>query len=607
MSFDPSKINLFPSLPGVYIMKRSSGDILYVGKAKNLKARVRQYFIQGGDGREMIPFLIAAVDDIEILVVTSEKEALILENNLIKEHKPKFNALLKDDKSYIALRINHKHSWPKVEVARFKGKPEKNFLYFGPYTSAFSARKTLDLLQKLFPMRQCSDQEIARRSRPCILYDMKRCIAPCVNLCTHEQYDELVESTVKFLKGQDREVLSTLYKEMREASDKLEFERAQELLFSIRDIEKTIEAQSVDRPLGYEADILGIFRRGDEVILSQLFFRGGKLIGSKNHNFTKIAEDDKELLESFLLQHYIGIASPPKEVWLPIEMENREVLEELISQDKMRKIWLYTPKKGEKRALIEMAKKNAEAAFTRQKDEKSIRERTLLEMQEKLHLLRYPRRIECFDNSNLSGDEPVSALVAFTEGERDTSYYRKYKVKQVDPSNDYGAMKEVMTRRYLKAEEEKNLPDLIIVDGGKGHLNIALKVLSELNIVSVDLIAIAKEEGRHDKGASLEQIFLPNVKDPIFLPRHSPILFFLQRVRDEAHRVAIGFQRHRRSKKTVRTALLDIPGIGPIKSKKLLRYFGSLQKISEATPDQLKQVAGISDSNIQAIFRFFSK
>lgn len=607
MSFDRSKINLFPTLPGVYTMRRKTGEILYVGKAKNLKARVRQYFVAGGDGREMIPFLIAVVDEIEILVVTSEKEALIVENNLIKEHKPKFNALLKDDKSYIALKINHKHPWPRVEIARYKGKPEKNALYFGPYTSAFAARRTLDFLQKCFPMRQCSDQEIVRRSRPCILYDMKRCIAPCVNFCTHEQYDELVESTIKFLKGQDKAVLPTLYKEMHEASEKLEFERAQEILNSIRQLEKTIESQSVDRPLGHEADILAIFRKGDEVILSQLFFREGRLIGSRNHNFTKIAEDDQELLESFLLQQYMGIANPPKEIWLPMELENCKVLEELISQDKNRKILLYTPKKGEKRGLVEMAKKNAEAAFTRQKDEKVIRERTLLEMQEKLQLLRYPKRIECFDNSNLSGDEPVSALVAFTDGEKDTSYYRKYKVKNADRSNDYGAMREVMLRRYLKAEEEKNLPDLIIVDGGKGHLNIARKVLEELNIASVDLIAFAKEEGRHDKGVTLDQIYLPNMKDPLFLPRHSPILFFLQRIRDEAHRVAISFLRQRRTKKMVRTALLDIPGIGPKKSNKLLRFFGSLQKISEATPEQLKQVSGISDSNIQAIFRYFAK
>lgn len=607
MSFEPSKINNFPNQPGVYIMKRTSGEVLYVGKAKNLKLRVRQYFAKGGDGRFMIPFLVACVDEIELMIVTSEKEALLLENNLIKQHKPKFNALLKDDKSYIALKINHKHPWPKVELTRYKGKPDKNALYFGPYTSAFAARSTLDLLQKMFPMRQCSDQELLRRQRPCILYDMKRCIAPCVNLCSKEEYQNLVNSVIKFLKGQDREVLLSLYDDMEKAAELLEFERASHLLQSIRQIEKTIEVQAVDKPLGYDADVLAIFRQGDEVILSQLFFRGGKLIGSKNHNFTKIAEDDTELLESFLIQQYPGLANPPHEIWVPFELENREVLEEILTQGQKRAVNVLTPKKGQKKSLIEMALKNAESAFLRQKDEKSIKERTLLQMKEQFHLSCYPKHIECFDNSNLSGDEPVSALVAFTEGEKDTKYYRKYKIKMADRSDDYGAMREVLFRRYKKAEEENSLPDLIVVDGGKGHLNMALKVLQELNIVSVDVIAVAKEEGRHDKGITLEQVFIPNVKDPIFLPKHSPILFFLQRIRDEAHRVALSFLRHRHSRKQVRTGLLDIPGIGPKKSKLLLKHFGSLHKVSEASAAELKSLRGISEANIKALFEFFKK
>lgn len=587
-------------------MKRASGEVLYVGKAKNLKARVRQYFVKGGDGRFMVPFLVSFVDEIETIIVTSEKEALLLENNLIKQRKPKFNALLRDDKSYIALKINHKHPWPKVELARYKGKLEKDGRYFGPYTSAFAARRTLDLIQKMFPMRQCSDQELLRRKRPCILYDMKRCVAPCVGLCTKDHYDSLVENATKFLKGQDQEILPALYAEMHEASKNLEFERAQELLELIRQIENTLEGQSVEKPLGYNADVLATFRQGDEVILSQLYFRSGKLIGTKNHNFSKIAEDDCELLETFLLQYYASIADPPHEVFLPLEMQNREVIEEIISQDKRRRIHLFTPKKGEKKGLIEMALKNAQNAFVLQKDEKTIRERTLLQMQEQLRLIHYPRRIECFDNSNLSGDEPVAALVAYTDGEKDTKFYRKYKIRQAERSDDYGSMKEVLTRRYQKTEEENNLPDLIIVDGGKGHLNMALAVLRELNIASVDVIGVAKEEGRHDKGVTLEQIFLPGAKDPLLLPKHSPVLFFIQKIRDEAHRVAISFLRKRHGKKTIRTALVEIAGIGPLKSKKLLKHFGSLQKVSEATAEQLSEVGGLSQSNIKSIIEFFN-
>ncbi len=607
MSFDVSKLASFSPLPGVYIMKRASGEVLYVGKAKNIKARVRQYFIKGGDGRFMVPFLVSFVDEIETIIVQSEKEALLLENTLIKQHHPKFNALLKDDKSYIALKINYKHPWPRIELTRYKGKLAKDGRYFGPYTSAFAARRTLDLLQKMFPMRQCSDQELLRRKRPCILYGMKRCVAPCVNLCSKEQYNLLVENATKFLKGQDREVLPALYKEMEEASEQLEFERAKELLDLIRQIENTLESQSVEKPLGDDADVLAIFRQGDEVILSQLYFRNGRLIGTKNHSFSKIAEDDGELLETFLIQYYSNLVDPPSDVFVPIELQNKEVIEEIISQDKKRKLRLFTPKKGEKRGLIEMAVKNAQNAFTLQKDEKSIRERTLLQMQEQLKLSRYPRRIECFDNSNLSGDEPVAALVAFTEGEKDTQYYRKYKIRSANRSDDYGSMKEVLTRRYQKTEEENNLPDLIIVDGGKGHLNMALKVLRELNIISVDVIGVAKEEGRHDRGVTLEQIFLPDLKDPILLPRHSPVLFLIQKIRDEAHRVAISFLRKRRIKKTVRTALVEIPGIGPEKSKRLLKHFGSLQKISEASEDQLKEVTGLTENNIKSIINFFAQ
>lgn len=605
MSFDVSKINSFATHPGVYLMKSASGEVLYVGKAKNLKARVRQYFVKGGDGRFMVPFLISFVDEIDTIIVASEKEALLLENNLIKQHQPKFNALLKDDKSYIALKINIKHPWPMVELVRHKGKLGKDGRYFGPYTSAFAARRTLDLIQKMFPMRQCSDQELLRRKRPCILYGMKRCVAPCVGLCTKEHYNSLVENAAKFLKGQDQEILPSLYSQMEEAAEHLEFERAGELLELIRQIENTLESQSVEKPLGYNADVLAIFRQGDEVILSQLYFRIGRLIGTKNHNFSKIAEDDSELLETFLLQYYGSIADPPHEVYLPLELTNRNLIEEILSQDKPRKIALFTPKKGEKRGLIEMALKNAQNAFILQKDEKTIRERTLLQMQEILKLSRYPRRIECFDNSNLSGDEPVAALVAFTEGEKDTKFYRKYKIRSADRSDDYASMKEVLTRRYQKTEEENNLPDLIIVDGGKGHLNIALKVLRELNIVSVDVIGIAKEEGRHDKGVTLEQIFLPEAKDPLLLPKHSSVLFLLQKIRDEAHRVAIGFLRKRQVKKTVRTALIEIAGIGPEKSKRLLRHFGSLQKVSQATEEQLKEVSGLSINNIKSIIEYF--
>lgn len=603
MLFNTTQLDLFPTQPGVYLMKNQQGKVIYVGKAKNLRQRVKQYFAPGGDGRSIIPFLISRIAVIDTVIVMSEKEALLLENNLIKQYQPKYNALLKDDKAYVALKVNIKHQWPMVELVRYKGKPEADGLYFGPYTSAHAARTTLDLINRLFPLRECSDQELARRTRPCILYDMHRCIAPCVNLCTKEEYGQHVQRAIKFLRGQDKEILEELYENMAQHSAALEFEKAEMVLKLIRQIEITLEGQSVDNPLGGDADALAIFRQAEEVILVKLMVRGGKLLGSRHFNFANIVEDDPELLATFLLQHY-KMNEIPQEILLPIELQEAETITEILLAEKSKKLRIYCPKRGNKFALIEMALVNAEATFHKEKDLEAIREKTLLEMQEQLHLVHYPKRIECFDNSNISGTEPVAALVVFTEGMKDKTRYRKYKVKTVTSPDDYATMYEILKRRYQKAQEENDLPDLVIVDGGKGQLNVALKVFAELNIVTVDVIALAKEQGRHDKGSTAEQIFLPNIKDPILLKRNSPILFLLQQIRDEAHRFAITFHRQRRNKQTLHTALLDIPGIGPAKSKMLLRHFGSLKKLKLATVEELQQVKGLSKANIEAIIKF---
>lgn len=606
MQFDPKKLDLFPNQPGVYLMRNRGGAVLYVGKAKNLRTRVKQYFASGGDGRVMVPFLIEKVANIETIVVTSEKEALLLENNLIKEHLPKYNILLKDDKSFVALRINNKASWPMVELIRYRGKPKPGYLYFGPYTSASAARETLDLLHRLFPLRQCSDQEFARRTRPCILYGMKRCSAPCVNKCTPEQYAQDVNRTIKFLRGQDREVLQDLYKEMRVLSDSLEFERASDFYRIIQQIEKTIERQKVDRLQGADGDVIGLYRQGEEATVAILLFRSGRLLGSRTFHFSSLVQEDEELLTSFLLQHYDEKGELPHEIILPIKLSETSQLTEILSEVHERSITIISPQRGDKVAWLNMAKVNAEVSYNKDKDATAIRERTLLEMEERFRLTNYPGKIECFDNSNLSGNDPVSSMVVFVDGQKDSSRYRKYKVKSGTGSDDYAAFYEVLTRRYKRAKDENDFPDLLIVDGGKGHLNIALKVLSELNIITIDVIAVAKEEGRHDRGATEEQVFLPNVKDPLLLKRNSQVLFFLQQIRDEAHRTAITFQRGRRTKQVVRSALDDIPGIGPTKRKKLLQHFGSVKQIAAASEEALCEVSGITRANALTIIEFFS-
>jgi excinuclease ABC subunit C len=606
--FDTEKIKKIATQPGVYLMKNRRGTVLYIGKAKKLRQRVRQYFSKNADGRFMVPFLIAQVHAIETILVSSEKEALLLENNLIKKYQPKYNVLLKDDKTYIALQVNHKHPWPMVKIVRYRGQPKSGALYFGPYTSAGAARKTLDLINKVFPLRQCSDRELKSRTRPCILHGMKRCSAPCVGLCTKVEYGQFVDQAIQFLKGQNKELVRDLKVLMQQYSDDLEFERAHDVLVTIGQIEKTIEKQYVDKPLGIDCDCLAIYREGDEVTLCQLLFKEGKMMGTRNFQFQQVVQEDDAIYLSFILQHYQDVEELPHEILLPQRCEGTAEASEILSEGKSRKLRVLSPTRGDKLSYVNLAVKNAEASFKKEKDETLIRERTLVELQEKLRLTRYPKRIECFDNSHTAGDEPVSSMVVFTDGTKDAKRYRKYKIKaQHDKADDYASMNEILTRRYKRAKLEDDLPDLIIVDGGKGHLNIARKVLADLDISTVDVIGVAKEKGRHDRGMTAEQVFIPNVKDPIILKHHSPILFLLQQIRDEAHRVAITFHRKRHSKKTIKSELDTIQGIGVKKRNALLKHFGSVKKIKGASHEDLMAVEGISQGNATMILSHLNR
>ncbi len=597
--FDTNQLKSFPTGPGVYLMKNKSGKVLYVGKAINIRSRVRQYF-RGGDGRAMIPHLIKQVVSIETIVVGSEKEALLLENTLIKKHWPKYNACLKDDKSYISLMVS-KHDFPLLKLIRYKNKPDEEGRYFGPYTSAYAARQTLDLLQRIFPLRRCSDQEFARRTRPCLYYDMKRCCAPCVGKASEEEYSALIDRVRSFLKGREGNIIKALTGEMERASEAMDFERAGEILKVIRQIETTTESQKVVKVTGIDCDTIGLYRHGDEIVVTQMFYRKGKLVGSRNHSFEQVLSDDAELLDTFVLQAYHGIRPLPHEILLPCNIPSQKELEALLSEEQPHRVHLRTPQKGEKKQMVAMAAENAEASHRRERDEGAIRERTLIQMQQKLRLSNFPRRMECCDTSNISGSDPVASIVTFTDGKKESSGYRKYKVRTTEVPDDYTAMYEVLSRRF--ARKEQLLPDLLIVDGGKGQLNIALKVLQELNVTGVDVLSLAKEESRHDKGMRAERIFLPNLKDPMLLPKNSPILFMLQNIRDEAHRFAITFHRKRRSKGLLTSELDQIPGIGPVKKKRLLSHFGSLKKIKAATLEELLAAPGISAKDAEILYR----
>jgi len=593
-----TEINLdsLPKEPGVYLMKDGMGKILYIGKAKQLRQRVKQYFVPGRDGRMMVPFLTCQIKAIETIVTFSEKEALLLENNLIKQHQPKYNVLLKDDKTFISLTINHKHQWPMIKVTRYRGKQKGNALHFGPYTSAFAARQTLDLMTRIFKLRQCSDRELTSRTRPCLLYSIKRCLAPCVDQCTREEYEQEVKNAIDFLKGNDQKVMNQLKKERDKASENLEYERAGALHKTIEQIEHvTRSRQSIIRSKGKDCDIFALYHEGTRHIIAKLMYREGRLVGADHFKFIELASTDEEIWESFLLQHYQE--KGPPEVLLPIQLKQQKALEEILS------LSLHSPQKGEKYHLLKLAEKNAKALFTDQQSKEEL----LLDLQETCDLSHCPVRIECFDTSNISGTDLVACMVGFTDGKRDKEKTRLFKIKGVQKSDDYGAMREVLTRHYTKAKDKDELPDLTLIDGGKGQLNIALEVFKELEIANVDVISLAKEEGRHDKGLNFEKIFVPHKKDPLFLSPRSPTLFILQQIRDEAHRVAISFHRKRRSKRLIHTELDEIPGIGPKKRTILLKTFGSVKQVKEATKEALKKIDGLNSRDIDAIIKFQRK
>ena len=603
--FDVNRLTRYPTASDVYLMKDICGSILYVGKAKNIKNRLKSYFSRQ-DERVRIPHLLAQVADIETIVVHSEIEALLLENTLIKKHQPKYNVLLKDDKGYISLKVSTKHPTPRLTLVRFKGATPKDGTYFGPYTNAYQARQMFDLINRLFPLRECSDEEFARRKRPCMLYQIKRCSAPCVGYISHEQYQGYVQKAMKVLQGEDDEVLRYLQNEIQKASDALEFERAHSFLQKKKALESLKHTQSVDALSTQDADVWALYKQGYDVVLCKLLMRSAKLVGSHHFDFSDCIQDPDALLSSFLLQHYLIEAHCTSEILLYQKLSEAHALSDVLSEKSGKKIVVKTPEKGEKKKLTKLAYTNAKAIFTQRNDVKMVREKTLLYMQEKLKLSRFPKKIACFDNSHMSGKEPVSACVTFVDGEKYTKGYRKYKMKETG-GDDYAMMRESLERYLLRAKETDSVPDLILIDGGYGHLNIALKVFKALEIISCDVISLAKERHRHDKGLTQEMIYTAMSKDPITLPKDSELLFFLQNIRDEAHRFVLAYQKVRRKKSIIKSTLDEIEGIGPKKKKQLLVAFKNVKTIAEQTEESLEKVAGITRRDAKTIVAFFKE
>jgi excinuclease ABC subunit C len=592
------KLDALPTEPGVYLMKDRRGQIIYVGKAINLRSRVRSYFTRTGDTRVFVSMLDALLGDLETVLVHNEKEALLLENELIKKHKPRFNVMLKDDKQFISLRLDRAQTYPRLEVVR---KYERDGArYFGPYSSAGAIRETLRLINRYFHLRTCTDHVMANRKRPCLLYQIGRCPAPCVSPVPPEDYRRSVDEVVLFLEGKAGELVDGLRSRMKRAAAELKFEEAARLRDQLLAIERSLERQKVATTDFKDQDVFAFHREGDRILFYVLWVRQGRLNGGQSFPFGSQEFPDEELLPSFVNLYYDQGSFVPEEVLLPLEPESLEGLESLLSERKGERVRVLVPKRGEKHELVLMARKNAEQAFAERKRTKDETDAVLSRLQQKLHLRNLPRRMECFDISHFQGSSIVASQVAVTDGETDKSRYRRFKIKTLEKQDDFASMYEVLSRRLKRGLEEKDLPDLLVIDGGKGQLASAHAAMKDLGVDGVDVIGLAKSRDQEvfdrdeERARSPERVFVLGRKDPVVLPQNSAEIFMLTRMRDEAHRFAITYQQKDLRKSRVRSALEDIPGVGEGRRKLLLRHFGSLKRVQEASIEELAEVVGPS-------------
>ncbi|HRW58573.1 MAG TPA: excinuclease ABC subunit UvrC [Chlamydiales bacterium] len=591
-------LDSFPTDPGVYLMKNDKEEIIYIGKAINLKKRIKQYFLKDADKRFQVELLKKQISKIDFIVVNSEKEALILENNLIKKYQPKYNILLKDDKTFVSLKVST-HRYPKISIVRLKEKKKNDkSIYFGPYTDTQAAKKTLDLVLKLFPLRRCSDSEFTNRKRPCILFEMHKCMAPCTNLCSEKEYSQMVENTIQFLKGKNKILLKDLIKERERLSENLQFEKAKLIHELILKIEHVLQFQSVENISDKSMDVIAAKKDHSTIIIIKMIYRQGKLTGSENYTFHNIASTLEETVESFILQNYETNISSPIQLVVPFNLKRKNELSQLLNFD------ITHPLKGIKKKLLTTASTNLEALFSQQKRKESLLEKQLLQLQVTCNLNNFPKKIICFDISNFSGYLPVASMISFLDGKEDKKNYRLFKIPE-SIKGDCPAMAFVLKKQLLKMKENNCLPDLMIVDGGIAQLNTLIKTMEDLNIATIDMLALSKEEARHDKGLTQEKILLSNEKKPLILDRKSPILFLLQKIRDEAHRFAISFQQ-KQTHKRIDSTLSNIPGIGKVKKQKLLTHFKSISQIKKATKEELQKEPYLNDKDVQAILDFFS-
>jgi excinuclease ABC subunit C len=591
-----AKLESMPAKPGVYLLKDKGGKVVYVGKAKSLRARVRSYF-RGGDGRHQVRFLVQRVADLETLVTQNDKEALILENNLIKQYKPRYNIRLKDDKSYVSVKVTVQDAWPRILVTRKIVKDGSR--YFGPFHSAGAVRETIDTIRKVIPLRTCSDGVFRNRSRPCLEYQIKRCLGPCVLPVEPEAYREHLRQAILLLEGKSSQLVRQLREDMEGAAEALRFEDAARLRDRIQAIEKTQERQQALTHWGEDQDVFGLYREGGFIEVQVLFVRGGKLTGNQAYSLQDLELPDDEVLEQVLTQFYQGERWVPDEILLPVPLEDADVRADVLGERRGKRVLVLWPQRGDKVQLVQMAAENARLGFEERQDAGDKREKMMQELQSRLHLRSAPKRIECFDIATIQGSQTVASMVTFDEGEPDKNRYRRFRVRTVVGTDDFASMYEVLKRRFERAKRDSDYPDLLVIDGGMGQLNVALAVLRELEIDCVDAVGLAKMRAERAPFAkevehSDERVFLPNRKNPVVLRRNSNALWLLQRVRDEAHRFANTYHQELRRRETLHSTLDAIPGIGPGRRRRLLRFFGSVKRIREAGEEELARVPGVS-------------
>ena len=583
------KLKLLPTKSGVYLMKNKQKQIIYVGKAINLKNRVRQYFQSSRNHSAKTIAMVSHIEDFETIVTDNELEALILECNLIKKHHPKYNIMLRDDKTYPYLKITLNEKYPRIVTTRRLIKDGSR--YFGPYTSSTAMKETLNLLRKLFPLRTC--KHLA--DRPCLEYHIKRCLAPCANYIDEDTYKEMVDGVCLFLEGKSEVVEQNLAKKMQMAAQNLDFEKAARLRDQLLAVRKIMEKQKILLDDG-DIDAIGIARANYGICIEIFFIRNGKMLGRNQFLLNDEDDDEKNLITAFLKQYYNDAVDIPKEILIPEEIAEIEWL----WTEKKKKTKILLPKRGVKKDILTMAKENAEKYLLEQEQKlKDMKARSLgavYDLQKYLNLPKPPMRMECFDISHIQGSETVASMVVFQDGKPDKNSYRRFKINSTEGKpDDFMSMREVTTRRYVGIDKN-DLPDLIIIDGGKGQLSSALEIIRGAGHYSVPVVGLAKQ---------FEYIFTEQSSEPVILPRQSDALYLVQSIRDEAHRFAITYHRKLRTKRNKISILDNISGIGAKRRKSLFDHFETIQNIKNASVDELMAVPGISEQIAKSIYNFF--